>query len=68
MHQSKNAFLEGVGPVGNFQSEDFLELGLVEHGVCGTGDLRGELVGVAGVDVACRVAGIFGYRLGEVVP
>ena len=47
-----NALTEGVGPVGDLDMEGLLDLALVEHGIGGTLHGTGELIAVAGLDVA----------------
>ena len=64
---------EGVGPVGYFHSEGFLDLGLVQNGVGGALNGRGVLAATAGAYVAMTLLGGEGIggvlnHLCEVVP
>lgn len=63
-----DTLFQRIGPVGDFQAEGCLYLGLVEYRVAGAYDFRGELVAVTGLYVAGGVAGIFGDCFREVVP
>lgn len=65
--QLPDALLQRVFPVGYFDAEGVLDLGLVEDGEVGAFHLAGELVAVAGLDVA-GVAAQFADFPGEVVP
>ena len=72
-HQVCDALPEGVCPVGDFDAEGPLYLGLVQDGVGGALDGRGVLAAEAGTNVAMALLGKEGvggvlYHLGEVVP
>ena len=63
-----HALLQTVEPVRDLNAEGLLDLGLVEHRVCGASDGRGELVAVAWLDVTTVVTGDASDHLREVVP
>lgn len=57
-----------IYPVRYGYSERPLDLGLVQYGEGGTFYGTGELVAVAGLDVALGLAAVLCYHFGEIVP